>query len=171
MRMVLGAVGLLMLAGVVRAETTVYYRVVSTQQTVIVSTDPDGTITWTNSIPDSTCSVQQTFWLDGYWTRAFDSTNLLATGLVRRTRVPVPSHASNDAVCAHNLHLIWTAMQAHKEMYARECWDTVTFGDLISAGLLPDPPPQCPSEGIYAISVYCADPTCSIGGGHSLSAP
>jgi len=148
----------------VSGQTTVYYRVLSTQQTMIIDRRNDGTITWTNTYSDSTCKLVQSFWLDGYWTTNFLSTNLVSTGLVYSSEVQIPQQASLEKQCHHNLNLIWVAMQKYKEMYERECFEDVTLGDLIGAGLLSDPPPYCPDGGTYALTVICAYPTCSTHG-------
>lgn len=149
--------------------TTVFYRVVSTQQTVIVGTEPDGTLTWTNTVPDSSCRVEQTYWLDGYWTTNFNATNLVATGRVMRTQVPVPLVASNGEICVHNLHLIWQAMERKRIAEERMCGDPVTINDLYAYGL-PNPLPPCPDGGTYSVSTLCTLPTCTIAG-HKLPDP
>lgn len=153
------------LAGSAAAGDMGYYRIASTGETRIISLSDDGALTWTNTNPDASCRILWSFWLEGPWTTHFDMTNVVPTGAVRVANVPIPEQAPNRCVCVHNLFVIKKAMLQLKEDQGREWWDMVTFWDLepyFDEGI-----PTCPDGGYYAVTIFGADPVCSIGG-HEL---
>lgn len=145
-----------------------YYRIASTGETRIISLSDDGALTWTNVNPDASCRVVWSFWLEGPWTTSFDMTNVVATGAVRIANVPVPERPPNHCICVHNLFLIKKAMQRLQQEQEREPWDMVTLWDL--EPYFEDGLPSCPAGGIYAVTIFGADPFCSIGPPHQLPA-
>lgn len=72
---------------------------------------------------------------------------------------------SRSRSCVANLRQI----DAAKEQWAMD--NRAADGDAVGGTLWPDyikREPECPSGGAYTINVIGTDPTCSIGGDHSL---
>ncbi len=72
---------------------------------------------------------------------------------------------SRTKSCVANLRQI----DAAKEQWAMD--NKASNGDAVTGTLWPDyikKAPECPSGGTYTVNVIGTDPTCSIGGSHSL---
>lgn len=73
-RRVAGLTGCL-LAAVAVAQSSVWYRVSSTNQSPrIVEFTPEGFVTWSNEIPDGHGVLERSSWADGFWSSAFGAT-------------------------------------------------------------------------------------------------
>jgi hypothetical protein len=147
------------------AQDIAYYRVVSTQQTVITSLAGDGTLTWTNSTPDSSCRVVWSFWLDGSWMTNFAFSNIVWTGAVMSTSVQAPDAVPSACTCIHNLYrLLWAKQRFMDDNH-------LSFGSPVTPwNLLPylgGSLPSCPNGGMYWIGDLGFDPVCDLAG-HNL---
>ncbi|MGD9873847.1 MAG: hypothetical protein AB7T27_06210 [Kiritimatiellia bacterium] len=147
-----------------------YYRVASTQITRIVSAQADGTLTWTNSEPSASCTLEWSFWLDGPWTESFDPVGIVTSGVSRTWLVDVPDAIPNDMLCIRNLLLIHQAKERLRLEHGFEYGFSVSFFDLLMVGL-DISTLACPDEGSYMINDIGILPACSYSGGtwpHSL---
>ena len=147
------------------AQDIAYYRVASTQQTVIVSSAGDGTLVWTNSNPNSSCTVVWSFWLDGFWMSNAACSSIVTNGTAMSTFVQVPDRVPNKCACIHNLYRLLQAELSYKKD------NNLSWGDYISPwSLLPylgGKLPFCPDGGFYCLNNLGWDPTCNIAG-HTL---
>jgi hypothetical protein len=146
-----------------RAQTGIWFRVVATQETVIVSATPDS-VSWTNHPAGGTATVHCTFWADGYWNKRLPLTGVEVSGNMARAWFTLGTNAAQAITCSHTLHLIANAK-------ARYFADNpggfnVALFDLYPAYLADIP--VCPSGGIYMLGARFMDPLCSVGNGHSL---
>jgi hypothetical protein len=66
-----------------------FFRIVSTQQTQVVSIDSHGVLSWVNSVSNAPCRIEACRSINGNWTSNFPSTTLQSTGMVARVRVPM----------------------------------------------------------------------------------
>lgn len=165
------AVGLLLLSGSASTSQgwTVYYRVGSTQQTVIVGAerredDDWADITWTNAHPDSVCTVESTYWLNGPWTTNFYATNVVTEPLTVTKRVPTPDRPPRHTYCIHNLYQIHLAKECTRVKYGLEEGEFPTVSQLIDCGLKLYGC-VCPDGGTYFVNEIGVKPTCTYVGG------
>jgi hypothetical protein len=66
-----------------------FFRIVSTQQTSVVSIDCHGVLSWVNSVSNAPCRIEARSTLNSNWTSNFPTTTLQGSGLLARVRVPL----------------------------------------------------------------------------------
>jgi hypothetical protein len=71
------------------AQESCFFRIVSTQETYIVSLDSKGLLTWTNAVDDAPCQVAAKRSLDGVWTNNLPTSPIQRTGHLAHVRVPL----------------------------------------------------------------------------------
>lgn len=154
-----------LLAAVAVAQTSVWYRVRSTNQSPqIVEFTPEGFVTWSNEVPDGHGVLERASWADGFWSRAFTVSNQYASATVVRVRCDMTNAPGAVEVCTHNLHLIARAKDAY---FLEHGTPPMSYFDLLSSGLPSDS--FCPAGGFYSIGSLHTDPNCTFGqAGHTL---
>ena len=151
--------GVLAVALVASAQTSIWIRVVSTQQTGIVAFTPEGDVAWTNEFPGSVAWPERSWWGDGFWSRNFGVTNHTTNGATVRVSCGATNVPASVETCTHNLFLI---QKAKRDFFNANGYPATSGSDLISAGM--PWPIGCPDFGIYTINPLSADPTCSFVG-------
>jgi prepilin-type N-terminal cleavage/methylation domain-containing protein len=76
---------------------------------------------------------------------------------------------SRNTACSSNLWQIAAAKEQWAMEQKKGATDTPTQADLIGPGSFLRKWPECPSDGTYTINNMATDPTCSVGGKHSLN--
>jgi hypothetical protein len=71
------------------AQEAYFFRVVSTQETCIVSLDPQGVLTWNNTVSNAQYRIEGARSLQGPWTTNLLNNEIQRTGLVVQARVPL----------------------------------------------------------------------------------
>ncbi len=71
------------------AQEAAFFRIVSTQQTYIVSLNSSGVLVWTNTVAGAPCQVQVKRGLEGVWTNNFPMAPIHTNGPLGQTRVPM----------------------------------------------------------------------------------
>jgi len=70
-----------------------FYRIVSTQQTHIVSLSAAGLLVWSNTVPNAPCQIQSKRTADGVWTNNLMTSPVRTTGSLAQARVPMWKHS------------------------------------------------------------------------------
>lgn len=71
------------------AQETGFFRLVSTQQTYIVSLDTSGLLVWSNAVAGASGQVQVKRKVDGVWTNNFPMGPVRTNGSLAQVRVPM----------------------------------------------------------------------------------
>jgi hypothetical protein len=117
-------------------------------------------ISWSNSTSGSTNELLRTYWLDGFWTPHFVSTNLTVGSETSSVQTILDLEPPTYNVCSYYLYC-W---QQSKTQWALDKGkndnDVVRFLDLIP--YMRGTFPVCPSLGTYSLTTVGTKPTCNI---------
>lgn len=88
-------------SGVAFSQESFYYRVVSTQQTRITAVTANGTLTWSNAMPNAWYRVEGKTALTNAWSANLPIREIARTGILTQVQVPLYSTAGEVIVGFH----------------------------------------------------------------------
>jgi len=118
-------------------------------------------IAWSNSTSGGTSEVLRTYWLDGFWTPHFVTTNLTVGAEISSVEAVMDLEPPTYNVCSHNLYRWQQAKTQWALDNGKNDQDVASFPNLIPyMGGTITKDDVCPSLGIYSLTTVGTKPTC-----------